>query len=208
MGQVYIDCAALYAWVYIIVWTNVQDSITGSFTAGIVLPALLYLHYVDRKCLIECLGLKLNTWSAGIGWGLAFGVVFAAASLAKALLLGQGNFWLTWPVEYWLSSVVAASVVEEVFFRGFLLHKLTGVLSFWTANVLVSSMFAAIHIPVWLSDGLGGGEMASHAAYVGTLSLIFGYIYYRVQSLWAPIILHAVNNYLTLITIAITYPLS
>ncbi|SMC86896.1 CPBP family intramembrane glutamic endopeptidase [Sporomusa malonica] len=206
MRQVGIECIAMYAWVYLVVWANVQGIVVyGSFVIGTILPALLYLHYVDRKNLCEYLQMRMDKWLCGISWGVGFSLLFTGVSLTKAMLIGEGRLGFFWPVDYWLNSVIAASAVEELFFRGFLLNKLAGSVSFCNANFVVSIMFIVIHIPVWAADGILGWDMLNNAIYIGTLSGIFGYLYYRTQSLWTPVILHATNNYLTLVTIGMVY---
>ncbi len=81
-----------------------------------------------------------------------------------------------------LMSILAA-VGEEIFFRGILMR----VIANWTKNIHIgifasALIFAFIHfqpfkiLPMVL------------------LAVLFGYLYYRTQSLWVPIILHAINN--------------
>ncbi|HWR41858.1 CPBP family intramembrane glutamic endopeptidase [Sporomusa sp.] len=205
MRIISVECIVMYIWVFLIVWVNVQTTISGSFIIGITLPMLLYIHYVDRKNLSEYLQIRMDRCLCGISWGLGFSLLFAGVSLSKAMIIGHGKLWFTWPVDYWLNSVIAASTVEELFFRGFLLNKLIERINLFSANVVVSIMFVVIHIPVWLADGILGWNMLGNAMYIGTLSGLFGYLYCRTQSLWTPIILHAANNYLTLVTIGVVY---
>jgi membrane protease YdiL (CAAX protease family) len=205
LRKIGIECIVLYVWVFLIVWVNVQNTITGSFIIGTILPMLLYIHYVDRKRISDYLRLRVDRWLCGISWGLGLGLVFISISLTKAVLMGQGKLWFAWPAGYWLNPVITASTVEELFFRGFLLNKFAEKTSFFRANFLVSLMFIALHIPVWSTSGIVGWNILGNATYVGILSGLFGYLYYRTQSLWTPIILHAANNYLTLITVGMVY---
>lgn len=196
----------MYIWVYLVVWATVQGAIVyGSFAIGTLLPVLLYLYYVDKKNLCDYLQLRIEKWLGGIGWGIGFGLLLAGVSLTKAILIGEGRLGFDWPIDYWLHSVIVASTVEELFFRGFLLNKLTESGNFLNANLIVSLLFIVIHIPVWCADGSLGWDMLNNSIYIGTLSGIFGYLYYRTQSLWTPVILHAANNYLTLVTIGMVY---
>jgi uncharacterized protein len=75
--------------------------------------------------------------------------------------------------------VIAAPVVEEIFFRGFLMHRWAVRWGTTTGVVLSSAVFAVMHV-----------ELIGH--------FIFGVamcaLYVRTRSLWVPIAAHAVNN--------------
>ena len=75
--------------------------------------------------------------------------------------------------------VVVAPVVEEILFRGFLLHRWAGRWGTATGVILSSAVFAVLHV-----------ELIGH--------FIFGVamcaLYVRTRSLWMPIAAHAVNN--------------
>ena len=46
-----------------------------------------------------------------------------------------------------------ATLVEEVYFRGFLLNKLWQAVGFWRANLGSSLLFGLIHVPGWHALG-------------------------------------------------------
>lgn len=81
-----------------------------------------------------------------------------------------------------LTLVVMAPLFEEVIFRGVVLESTRaryGVLAAWLVSALVFGI-AHVHPAV-----------AVNALVMG---LVFGFIYIRSDSLWATIILHAINN--------------
>ena len=86
--------------------------------------------------------------------------------------------------------VVAAPVVEEILFRGFLLHR-------WArrwgtpAGVVVSSIAFAIGHAEWLGHFLTG--------------MVFALLYLRTRSLWVPMLAHALNNLLAAVPMAWTF---
>lgn len=89
-----------------------------------------------------------------------------------------------------------APVAEELFFRGVLQDsmkkKLTGGIFFISfANIVVSAMFALLHMPLW-------GVL--HGGLVFVPSLMFGLLYDRTQRVVYPIILHIVYNFNVFIT--------
>lgn len=78
-----------------------------------------------------------------------------------------------------LSIAVFAPVVEEVLFRGLLLHRLTQVTGPGTAIVLSSLLFGVVHPDV------GGAFL---------FSVVMSILYLRTQSLFIPIACHVLNN--------------
>jgi uncharacterized protein len=135
-------------------------------------------------------------------WQLA-SVAFPLAAMS------YGGFWLFWvPLSYVIPGVVqsyalegmpdllsrndparlfldivgitvVAPVVEEILFRGFLLHRFA---ARWgtTAGIIVSSAFFAILHVELIGHFLFGVAMCA--------------LYIRSRSLWLPILAHAVNN--------------
>jgi membrane protease YdiL (CAAX protease family) len=96
--------------------------------------------------------------------------------------LGPGLVRLS-PWWLWIGSVVAAPMVEELFFRGFVFGGLRPRYGWQKAAVISAALFAAVHLPRW-----------------GTLplQLVFGYLlaylYERSNSIWPGILMHAWVN--------------
>ncbi len=86
---------------------------------------------------------------------------------------------------------IAAPLVEEILFRGFLQNALGHYMPFWAAIILSSLGFAVVHGQPYAIPGLM------------SLSLAFGYIYHRTGSLRMNILLHMANNAMALTLIAI-----
>lgn len=90
-----------------------------------------------------------------------------------------------------VSLVVLPPIVEEVMVRGFLFPGLRKKFSFLTAAILSSALFGLAH--------LGGGEGGS-AIWIATidtflLGVVLAYLREKTGSLWAPIAVHAVKNF-------------
>jgi len=85
-------------------------------------------------------------------------------------------------VTMFLALTVAAPVVEELLFRGFLQNALTKYVPIWGAILLSSFLFALVHLQPYAIPGLM------------SLSIAFGYLYHRTGSLRSNIILHMANN--------------
>ncbi|MEY3634487.1 MAG: hypothetical protein RLZZ61_897 [Pseudomonadota bacterium] len=82
---------------------------------------------------------------------------------------------------------IAAPVVEELLFRGFLQNALTKYVPIWGAILLSSFLFALVHLQPYAIPGLM------------SLSIAFGYLYHRTGSLRTNIILHMANNAFALV---------
>ncbi len=77
---------------------------------------------------------------------------------------------------------IAAPLVEELLFRGFLQNAFARFLPIWAAILLSSFAFAMVHLQPYAIPGLM------------SLSIAFGYLYYRTGSLRTNILLHILNN--------------
>ena len=92
--------------------------------------------------------------------------------------------------------------MEESIFRGVMLPLLMRRFSFWKANVLQAFLFGLAHL-VWpLSSWVSGQatpgdaftEAASLLIFTTVGGLIFGYLYYRTDSLWTAWFAHLIDN--------------
>jgi membrane protease YdiL (CAAX protease family) len=115
--------------------------------------------------------------TAGVTGGMAF-----------ALFLLVGNF--------------INSFMEEGLFRGVMLRHFRVSLSFWRANFLQAAFFGIWHLnwPIkqFLTGQLDVGELASQSIIVliatGIVGFAMGYLYLKTGNLWAPWIMHTINN--------------
>lgn len=82
---------------------------------------------------------------------------------------------------------IAAPVVEELLFRGFLQNALAKYVPIWGAIFLSSLLFALVHLQPYAIPGLM------------SLSIAFGYLYHRTGSLRTNIIMHMANNVFALL---------
>lgn len=85
-------------------------------------------------------------------------------------------------VAMFVAIAIAAPVVEELLFRGFLQNALTKYVPVWGAIILSSFLFSLVHLQPYAIPGLM------------SLSLAFGYLYHRTGSLRTNILLHMANN--------------
>jgi membrane protease YdiL (CAAX protease family) len=97
---------------------------------------------------------------------------------------------------------VINSFMEEGLFRGLMLRHFLLKLSFLKANFLQAAFFATWHLVQPIkhyqtgATDLMGVLMESVVIFIGSgiIGLVYGYMYYKTGSLWAPWIAHFVNN--------------
>ena len=163
-----------------------------------VLPAFGYVYWVRRAAPFRYLGLSVMP-SAGkwlkylvvIGLFLGAQVAFAILMGEKTLPLAGISVSITLPG---VLSFVVAPFLEELLFRGLLLHELAELLPRWGANLLTSLLFVGIHLPFWLSHGGASGALLTNTAGVFIFSLLAGWLYLDSSSIWPPTVAHIANN--------------
>ncbi|MCC7187925.1 MAG: CPBP family intramembrane metalloprotease [Anaerolineales bacterium] len=166
--------------------------------AGILLAELIYLLpvliiFAWKRIGLQRLGFrKFDSLSMGIGCGLsvaAYAVVIVHNTLLTFLGVetqGMGIVKmfseLESPVWVFITAVIVAPFVEEMFFRGFLFQGFRKRYGWIPALLLSSGIFAAAHLdPV---------------SFIPTFALgaALGYVYHCSNSIWPSVILHFLNN--------------
>jgi hypothetical protein len=138
-------------------------------------------------------------WGLG-GYLAAYPLVIAVSWVNNLIWQGRGgsNPILSVALEgrdpiafliFLATAAIAAPLFEETFFRGFLLSSLTKYFSTWQSILLSSFIFAIVHLSL------------SEVLPLMTLGVILGFVYTRTQNLMASILLHALWNSGTLITL-------
>ncbi len=83
--------------------------------------------------------------------------------------------------------IVVAPVAEEIFFRGFLYQAFRNSFGVWPGAILSGLVFGVIHFEFF------------KLVQLAILGVILALLFERTQSLWPPIMLHAINNTLAFI---------
>jgi membrane protease YdiL (CAAX protease family) len=85
-----------------------------------------------------------------------------------------------------LTGIVIAPLVEEIFFRGFLYTGLREKVGWISAALISSALFAVVHFqPISMPP-------------IFLLGLVFAYLYERTKSIWPAVIMHFATNTLSL----------
>lgn len=90
------------------------------------------------------------------------------------------------PWTFVFAGVVVAPFVEEIFFRGFMFAGLRQRYNWYTAALISSFFFAAMHLQLTALIPLF------------FMGLLLAYLYYISESIWLPIIVHAITNALSI----------
>lgn len=92
-----------------------------------------------------------------------------------------------------LVTLLTASVLEEIFYRGWLQTRLEALYGRWPAVMASSLLFASLHtshIPP-AAPALG---VATIVAFQGVFGLMQGYLWARYRNIWAVILIHTLVN--------------
>jgi membrane protease YdiL (CAAX protease family) len=129
---------------------------------------------------------------------LESGATYAIQALDPKTGMAGGSAFAAWLI----AGNVVNSFMEEGLFRGIMLPHFLQRWRFRTANVLQAALFAAWHL-VWPLKAYLTGDVsaAGTVAQAGSLllgtfvaGLVYGYLSWRTDSLWAPWIAHLLHN--------------
>lgn len=81
-----------------------------------------------------------------------------------------------------ISNAVLAPIAEELMFRELMTKRLRQLFPFWLANIIQALVFGVYHMNI------------VQGVYAFILGLLFGYVAYRMRSIWASIMLHGIVN--------------
>jgi membrane protease YdiL (CAAX protease family) len=161
-----------------------------------ILPALLAIRLLERTPVVEFM--ELRNPGNGLLWGFGVGAVLVAVTFLGKTLASGTTLHAPQLSLVFVNAVMVAPLVEEITLRGFLLKRieLNGH-SFWRANALTTVVFVAMHLPGWYFQGRATTIVgfAQRVAPLAALSLLFGWTKRRSGSLYAAIVLHAINNF-------------
>jgi len=173
-----------------------------------------YTWWVGQR--ISAIGIHTRRiWSAlGIGAGLTV-VAFLIAGVVQVLTLGPAQAITVQALDpktglsggaafgaLLIVGNVINAFMEEGLFRGIMLPHFLQRMRFRTANLLQAALFAAWHL-VWPVKAYLSGDVSAGGALAQTgllllgtfvAGLVYGYLFWRTDSLWAPWIAHFINN--------------
>lgn len=163
-----------------------------------ITPAFLYMKYVNQSDPLMYLKLNKNI-GKGIIWGLTVSLIFVPGILYNHLFQGI-PFHLDFGLGGWLNTVLLVGLVEEIPFRGFVFQELDELLGFWKASIISSLLFVTLHIPYWISLGKPlFPYITNNSIYIFIFAFALCFILKRSGSLWSCIIIHSVNDFVSML---------
>lgn len=161
-----------------------------------LVPLYLYLKFSEHRRPFSYLKLD-DCILRGVGFGMAAGTAFFVFRFMAGIFSGPDQFLKTPFIGHIVGGVVFAGIIEEPFFRGFVLQKLEGFTSFRKANFTASLLFALAHMPSWLYHG--DHNIFTDGLKVLVFGLFLGWLFKRTGSLWSAIVFHSTYNLATLV---------
>ncbi len=154
-------------------------------------PARIFGSWPKASTLLRTCLLIPPLWilTIGVDYALFATLSFVAPDFVQWWFLDSGQLLISEAGSFPLgpntlivvSLVLLAPIVEEVFFRGFLLRRFATKWSLGTGVVTASILFALLHAN-WIGAFCAG--------------VVLSLLYFRSGSLWVPIAVHSVNNLL------------
>ncbi len=96
--------------------------------------------------------------------------------------------------------IIGTAIVEEVFFRGYILNTLLKDMKRGVAIIITSILFVLIHLPLLLFiQHLGASEFLLALYILFVSSIVYSILFVKTRSLWPSIIAHFLNNVLLLL---------
>lgn len=149
------------------------------------MPVLCYLKYFEKVDIVAFLKLNKPTIN---GFVLLIAFIFIEAIIRSGIIeisktITSKPFISS---SQWIRSIIIASFLEEVLYRGIILQKARKLMPFWKANLITSFIEILIHLPmsfIYVLDDFGS-------------RLMFGYIFKKSNSLWVSILAHSSFNFL------------
>lgn len=173
-----------------------------------------YALWVGQR--LSAIGLHSRNLGSAFAIGVGITVAaFAIAAIIQVLTLAPGQSLILRAVDpktgmagglvfafLLIAGNIINSFMEEGLFRGLMLPHFLKRMRFTTANLLQAGLFSAWHlvwpIKAYLSGDASGADAFAQACLLLSgafiAGLVFGYLFWRTGSLWAPMIAHFLNN--------------
>jgi membrane protease YdiL (CAAX protease family) len=158
-----------------------------------VAPVWAYLKFVDGVDPLDYLKLRDR-----VPRGVLVAVALTALNFAGTMLrFGPPHPTLqrvTWNSVFGTSVLVG--FIEEIPYRGFMLQKFGERFNFWMANLITSLLFLEVHVPGWIALHQ---LRADTAVTIFVFGFIMAVVFRYSTSLWAPIITHSTNDFMSFV---------
>lgn len=125
-----------------------------------------------------------------------------------AMFVNHGGLWINPEFNLFkhFPMFIMVAFAEEIVYRGWGLNALSTFLSERKANVVSAIFFMLLHLPAYFVKLFLGGTfpieiVAIQCVFALVLGLLFGYLYRKGKSLWSPMCVHFLCDFLSVIFI-------
>jgi len=192
MGQPFTDCAESLVLIplYILLtaslpWFFLSQEFVLPAVYAVVL-ALCAWHIYRKNISLKDIGFNRERLARYILMGILVGIPLG---IAEYFIITPTASFPTFEIKYLVRDfaymVLFVGLAEELLFRGLVQRDMTNMLGWKWGLLGASLMFGVMHL-TWRS--------VPELGFTSLAGLIFGYLYYRTQSLTAPIVAHGVGN--------------
>lgn len=158
-------------------------------------PAILMINYYDTDIKIN-LRTMLRTKVKWFSYFLLIIIILTWQLISSYLLDGRIELNLDIQLNTFIEAVLIIGVTEEVVFRGWLLNVLLAKERIWLSLLINSIMFAMIHFPIWIYQGMYNQplDLLYNSLGIMVLSLMFSWSFIKSKNIFVPILLHMIWN--------------
>jgi membrane protease YdiL (CAAX protease family) len=161
-----------------------------------VFGAAVAMSFLEHRP-VGCYGLPVQQAFGKLFWqgfllgfldiSLLVGLIYAFGGYSFGPLASHGAQVIHWGV-LWLLCLTFVGLFEEFLFRGYTLFTLSSGIGFWPAAILLSLLFAAVHLQ-------NSGEGRVGVAGVFVVGLLWCFTVRRTGSLWLAVGMHAAFDF-------------
>jgi membrane protease YdiL (CAAX protease family) len=165
-----------------------------------VLPAAAFVYVLRGEPPARYMG--LSVWPSRRNWLLCISVTLAylLAVTLYEMTIGEKCFSTAYfssvPTGFWLLQLLLPPLLEELFFRGFLMTELLALMPLCRALALTSLLFACIHVPYWLTHGASTQAIVTNGVEAFVFSILAGWLFAKTASIWPSTFAHTAVNLL------------
>ena len=164
------------------------------------LPVCLIIGLNYKANVLEYLKLKNNNWGKTLFYTGTVGGILTIWNIVSCVFLYKKGFSFDKGFSTWLSAVILIGFTEEIIFRGFLLQGLENLMKFKYATLIQSVLFLLIHFPGWYKNSIFVSPVIiGNILFIFVFALIQGWLLKKTNSLWSCILIHTINNFITIV---------
>lgn len=172
--------------------------IFAKFLVWVIFPFFFVAQPLWKQ--VAFIGLQAKNLSRGLFFGASAAALWLILSALRFFLTGQ-HFGLTMDAFIAFYTVLLTPIFEEIMFRGYIQSSLTALKTpFLLADLVTTALFLVPHCIGWSFQGVLSANLTIGG--IGTIaivSLFLGFVRYASNSLAGSMLLHIVNNLISIL---------